>query len=178
MESPTRQKWKAVGGGKMENNTLDNAEIIKERKTIRDVNNILSGSNFFGKCDIDRHTINPFVVLIGEPGKTQSIAEWMRTVWALCLHPDNDNSWAIVEGFKWFSCPDFNKLDNKNWFFGFKITRNGKEKLIVCSGADNYTDEGGRVKQIADKFMEMVWPGPISIISADNLIWALTGGLI
>jgi len=157
---------------------LKSEEILEEQKLMRDVNNILAGNNFLGCCDIDRYNINSFVVWIGENGQSKSVTEWMRTIWALCLHHENSHPWAIMDGFKWFSCPDFNKPNNKNWFFGFKITRDGKERLVVCGGANNYSGEGGKAKQIGEKFMEMVWPGPIGVISADNLIWALTGGLL
>lgn len=151
-------------------------EVLKNNMLLHDVNNILSGNNFIGRCDIDKHRANDYVIWLGEVGSRSSISEWMRTIWALCVHHENDNPWGIVEGFKWWSCKKHDPLQ-KTWYFGFKITRDGKEKLLACGGISDFTNEGRHCKEIAEKFMNMVWQGPVAVLQADYLISVLTGGI-
>jgi len=150
--------------------------VLKNNKLLQDVNNILSGNNFIGRCDLEKHKANNFIIWLGENESITSIGEWIRTVWAFCLHHENNNPWGIVEGFKWWSCRTHDPIQ-KYWYFGFKITRDGKDIIIACGGVSDFTKDGKRCKEIAEKFMGMVWQGPVAVLQADQLISVLTGGV-
>jgi len=148
-------------------------QISKNNRLLEDVNNILSGKSYYGQCEIEKNKINTNFYWIGVNGHTASIGQWMREVWHLIK-----NGCAVVQGYKWYTSVNMGRSDQKQWYFGFKLTHDGDEVIVACGGATDYSGEGGRGKLLAEKFMETICPEHlIKILDANHLISILTGGV-
>jgi hypothetical protein len=94
------------------------------------------------------------VTWIGRPGYSDSVEAWINKVYKLIKSLD-----IFSANEHWFvRCwsKDAKDVDQHHIYFGFHYGKLGKDNIIACGGATDYSGQGRHAKELAESFMRYI----------------------